>query len=248
MKRFLCLVLALMWVVGASALCEISAYDRLRGLGIEVPEESECIVQAWMDQINEEYRQYLGEGVVISADEELVTIMSLLGTGEYIRETDSFRTLTDGLYAFDMEMTWIEEGYERLLDAVERMSGGTIDIEDISIEIDEAILDEGEGEFPLRFTMNGDPCEYTLELDTDWMDIRVLDYLNRDIGKYDDRRRLWSMFDEGQGLIVFYRDGAWAKRFRQETGFRLMDNVDEEEGAGGVADFLGKLVFGLLFH
>ena len=248
MKRLLCLVLALMWVVGASALCETSAYDRLRGLGIEIPEESERIVRAEMDQIHEEYRQYHGPDLFIPVEEDLMTIMCLLGTGEYIKETDSFRTLTDGLYAFDMEMTWIQEDYERLLDAVERMSGGTIDIEDISIEIDEAILDEGQGTFPLRFTMNGDPCEYTLELNTDWMDLRVLDYLNRDIGKYDDRRRLWLMYDGGQGMIVFYRDEAWAKRFRQETGFRLMDKIDEEEGTGGLADFLGKLVFGLLFH
>ena len=208
-------------------MAEGNVFDTLRGLDIEISEDAEHGVQASIDEMAREYEEYLAQGFEFGRDSDIVEVLCLLGSGKYTHETDIITPWTDSVYAFDVEMTWIEEGYALLLDAVKRMSGGSIDIEDVSVEIGEAALEQGWGQFPLRFTMNGEPCEFTLQLSTDWMDLHILDDLNRELVKRDSEKKLWFTHDGGQGIILFYRDKAWVDRFQQATGVELSDVVYE---------------------
>lgn len=240
-KRLFLMLVALMMMCNAVALSKASIFDVLRGLDIDISEDAERAVRDEMEESLAQYSQYMeyaGRNIEVPAFDDYTWVMTYLGMGVYEPETDSFVPLTNGLYAFDMEMTWVEEGYELLLDAVERMSGGSIDIEDIRIEIDDAVFEAGWGEFPLRFTMNGEAHEYTLRLTSDWMDISVLDRLNEDLAQYGDPRRLWFLYDEGQGMILFYRDRTWVEKFQSVTGLRLMDHTGESP-VGDLGEALG---------
>ena len=206
---------------------EVNVFDTLRGLDIEISAEAERGVQEGIDEMTRSYEQYLAQGLEPGREEEIIEALFLLGDGRYDAQKDVITPWTDSVYAFDMEMTWIEEGYELLLNAVERMSGGAVDIENVNVDIGEDLWNKGWGEFPLRFTMNGEPCEFKLTLNTDWMDLRIIDDLNRELVKRDPEKKLWFTSADGQSLILFYRDRAWAERFQRETGLELSDVMYE---------------------
>ena len=127
-----------------------------------------------------------------------------------------------------MEMAWVNEGYELILDAVKRLSGRSVDIQNVNIEIDDATVEAGWGTFPITFEMNGEECSYTARLDRDWMDLGFLDYMNEKLKGIGDGRQLWFATDNGQAIVMFYRDKAWAERFSAATGIAFFDSMTDE--------------------
>ena len=223
----LCVILAVLALIGAALSEDVlgARLGVLRRLDIEISDDAEKLVRRDLSEVRS---YYPNAGVEEFLD--YTYILSWLGTGDYDRATWAMVPVTDGVYAFDTEMFSIEEGYMDLLGAVERMSGGSIGIADFRIAIDDEMWTRGKGRFPIEFSLNGQPCRYMARLQSDWMDLGLLDYLGDKVKAVDDGRQLWFMHDGGQGMIMFYRDAEWAARFEAATGCRLYANQAEVMG------------------
>ena len=223
----LCAILAVLALIGA-ALSEDALGARLgvlRRLDIDISEDAEKLVRHDLEEARSFYPNLGAEDLL-----DYASILTCLGAGDYDRATWAMVPVTDGVYAFDTEMFSIEEGYMDLLGAVERMSGGSIRIEGCRIDIDEEMWTRGKGRFPIEFSLNGQPCSYMARMDTDWMDLGLLDFLDERVKNLGDGRQLWFMHDGGQGVILFYRDAEWAARFEEATGCRLYASRSEVMG------------------
>jgi len=236
MKKLVIMLIVAM-LVGWNAVAERDYFTELRELGIDISDEAEGYARNEM----ETYKNYGFQDA--TQIENCMTILFLLGMGKYNKENDSTTPLTDSVYAFDMEMTWIQEGYVDVLDAVMRMSGGTVKIQNISIEIDDDMAEAGWGTFPISFEMNGEACSYTARLDTDWMDPGFLDFLNEKLKGLGDGRQLWFATENLQGIVMFYRDKAWIDRFSAATGIDFFGGMNEEVSVDPFA-FLGDWLTG----
>ena len=221
MKKLIMLLIIAM-IMGRSAMAERDYFAELRRLGIEISDGAEEYVRSEM----ESYKNY-GFSDKAQMDNYMM-VLFLLGMGKYNYEDNSIMPITDSVYAFDMEMTWVNEGYELVLDAVKRLSGGNVDIRNINIVIDDATAEAGWGTIPITFEMNGELCSYTARLDTDWMDPGFLDFINEKVKGIGDDRQLWFATDNGQGLVMFYRDKAWVNQFSAATGIVFFDSMTDE--------------------
>ena len=226
----LALVAALAILIASMcALAEDAVWEKietLRGLDIDISEEAAGKVAQAMAEWRDYYersdwaRESPGLLDFLDSYESLLSMLGN-GAGEYDEQTWEIIPITDDVYAFDAEMITIQVGYQELLHAVTRLSGGKIDIRNLSMSIPGAVLESGYGAFYMVFQINGKPVRYKAKLRTDWMDENILDFLNEQIRAIDPENQLWAMYDGGQGAILFYRDAAWAERFQAVTGCEL---------------------------
>lgn len=215
-------ILMLMGCASASSLLEEN-FALLESLGIEFSEEDKEMISRSIDETLANYPEDLLKKFGFDRDRfsDIPTILSWLGYGDTDYETGITTYSSDDVFAFDTEMYDVEGGYLELLNAVERMSGGAADIGNCEIEISEDLFMKGEGSFPIRFELNGQACEYTAKLQTDWMDCEIINYINRILKEQGIKESIWSMFDTGQGTVIFYNDADWAKEFEAATGCEL---------------------------
>ena len=220
-------MLMLLGCASASSLLEEN-FALLESLGFEIPEKVRTDISQSIDEtlaaIPDEIRDQFGYSRDYFSD--IPTILAWVGYGDFDYETGNTTHYSDDLYAFDTEMYDVEGGYLELLYAVERLSGGAVEIENYEIEIGEDLFLRGEGEFPISFELNGQACEYTAKLQTDWMDCGIINYINRILKEQGFAESIWSMYDGGQGLVIFYNDSDWARSFEAATGCELVRGVE----------------------
>lgn len=77
------------------------------------------------------------------------------------------------------------------------------------------------GVIHLYFSVNGEPYEYNMKLENDWLDPDIIRNINDAFQKSGIEKRVYAMGDGGQGCILLYRDKDWAKAFEKATGIEL---------------------------
>ena len=60
----------------------------------------------------------------------------------------------------------------------------------------------------------------------DWMDCRIIDFINDVFEKENNEKRLLCMINESQGFNVLYETVAWAKKFAEATSISLCLSSD----------------------
>ncbi len=244
MRRSLCAGLALlMLLTGAPAARAeaLSILNWLRGWANESREAS-APEEMWaaLEQTGLSFREGMAEKFWETLDEYAAQgwdmtlsyplLLSLIGMGEWDPETGEMTPYTDSFFAFDAEMFDIGGDYGTLLENVARISGGDIQIEDFRYSMDEAEeekwIDGEMATMQVEFALNGQACRFDAEQELDWLDCRIIDYVNEILRQSGSEKALWCMYDGGQGLVVFYDDAEWARMFERETGCALAATVE----------------------
>lgn len=213
MKRILALALALMCLLGAQAEGLSEKIAVIESLGIDFPETLE-------HEIRTEY----------GLDEEFMdypVLLSWLGFGWYNSVREEFVPYGDDVFAFDAEMWDISGDYIRLLEAAARISDGEVTVGDCSVETTGVFWEYGLGRQVIRFTMNGAERKFSAKMQGDWMDVGIIKYLNKCLEKDGSPRRVWCMYDMGQGFVVFCETQEWAANFEKATGYKLYLDADK---------------------
>ncbi|MCL1963694.1 MAG: hypothetical protein FWF69_01355 [Firmicutes bacterium] len=206
-----------------SALRPLSASDIttklhvLGELGIEFSQETGLSIEQSLYETASTWAD-LGIDVPISS---YPIILSMLGIGKYDPATQGFIPVTNSVYAFDAECLDITKAYGDFLLAVSRISNEEIRIDDYHSEVSEATFEAGIGTQEVTFTLNGNPYRFTAQFYYDWMDCTIIDYVNRILDEQGIDKRLWCMFDDGQGFVVFYNSAEWAREFSRRTNCPL---------------------------
>lgn len=192
--------------------------DALRALGIAFSEETAFFIEQSIDETKSMLADLGFEGSQFSS---YPIILSMLGTGIYDEATQQFIPLTDDVYAFDAECYDIEGAYGDFLLAVSRISNGEIRIDSYRSDVSETTWEAGIGTQQVAFRLNEKSYDFTAQFYYDWMDCTFIDYVNSILEAQGIEKRLWCMFDGGQGFVVFYNTAEWAQTFSARTGCPL---------------------------
>lgn len=196
----------------------------LEELGIEFSEETRGYIK---ESVNNSKALWADSGIDASQFSSYPSILLILGTRDYDMVTDSFIPLTDSLYAFDAECFDIIESYGDFLLAVSRISGGEIHVGNYHSDVDESIFESGIGTQEVTFDLNGHPYCFTAQFYYDWMDCGIIDFVNDILDEQEIDKRIWCMYDGGQGFVVFYNTAEWAREFYERTGCPLAVKANE---------------------
>ena len=189
----------------------------LRGLGIDVPEETVRKAEQELSQSKQRF----------SIDEQpwdfALVLLTDLGFGEYNYDTGVWTATSSDVYAFDAEIFDISHMYSLFLQGVSSIVPGFVcaDVSEAIDEWDEAELAANsaspgaEGVTTVRFTLNGHPYERRLNFYGDWFDSSAIDWINEVLAAEGFDGRLCAFSDGGQGLILFYGDDARIEQLRQ---------------------------------
>ena len=77
----------------------------------------------------------------------------------------------------------------------------------------------------MQFLCDGKECTYLAQVNYDWFDVGILDYMNEVLADMGNPKRLYFMSDGYQECIIFYCTQFWARRFEKKTGCRLYSNT-----------------------
>ena len=142
----------------------------------------------------------------------------------YNAETGEWAPAANGVFYFDMECGSIDTMYTDFLRGVSALDP-ELDFENIQEDISGANYDINKGKQSADFTWNGTSYRITGKVDYDWFDLGAADDLKNIIRDADTGKQLYFASDTDTGLIVFYRDAAWAKKFESATGIELYDSA-----------------------
>ncbi len=213
MKKIIALTLALMLLLGAQADRLSEKIAVIESLGVDFPETLENEIRAGYG-LDEEFMDY-------------PVLLSWLGFGWYNSVREEFVPYGDDVFAFDAEMWDLSGDYIRLLEAVARISDGEVAVDDCTVETKGIPAVYGLGRQVVRFTMNGTERTFRAKIRNDWMDTDIISYLNKCLKKDDSPRRVWCMYDMGQGFVVFCETQEWAENFEKITGYKLYQDADK---------------------
>lgn len=192
--------------------------DALHELGIAFSEETALLIGQSIDETKSRLADFGFDDAQFSS---YPIILSMLGTGKYDEATQQLIPLTNDVYAFDAECYDIEGAYEGFLRAVSRISNGEIRIDNCQSDVSETTLESGIGTQQVAFRLNDKSYDFTAQFYYDWMDCTLIDYVNSILEAQGIDKRLWCMFDGGQGFVVFYNTAEWAQAFWERTGYPL---------------------------
>ena len=194
----------------------------LDALGIEFSEETGLFIEQSIEQWIDEMAARFTDGEMdFTQFASYPAILSMLGTGKYDEATHSLIPVTNSVYAFDAECFDIVGAYGDFLIAVSRISNGEIRIDDYHSDVDMATFEAGKGIQEVTFNFNEKLYHFTAQFYYDWMDCTIIDYVNLILDEQGIDKRLWCMFDGGQGFVVFYNTTEWAREFSNRTGCAL---------------------------
>lgn len=186
----------------------------LRQLGIVGldDQEAEQMAQA-MEGIPEEYR----DGIDLTRE-----ILIQIGIGKEDPHSGEWRPTSHRVYAFDTEVFDLEHMYTNFLKGVAAVNRGEFAITGVEEDTSKVDWQAGNGEQTIRFLYDGHPHSFTAEVIYDWMDLRVVDFMNEVFEKEGNPKRLYRCAGPGDQIIVlFYEAGEWADRFEALTGLEL---------------------------
>lgn len=159
------------------------------------------------------------------ADNEVTSLLSYVGFGEYDDETWEWSPAGNGVYAVDMEFFEISRMYTNFLAGIEDIGGGELVFEDIEEDVWIGSAELGYGWKKVSFTLNG--ARHTLRpfMNMDWLDIGFADQVAKLVDRADTGKRLYFLYEPDTVFYVFYRDAAWAEEFEAKTGYELRERI-----------------------
>lgn len=177
----------------------------LEELGIDAPEEAAL----------QELERYG------ASEWSVLDVLYYAGDGEYDLDTWEWTPPRSGVYTFDVEVFDVGSMYTDFLRGVEGASRGELQFADI-VEDDSGIdFENGTGYKTVTFTFNGQEHIFRPTVMNDWFDMDFANDLADLVGKTEDGRRLYFLYDGYQMVSVFYCDAAWAREFARTTGYSL---------------------------
>lgn len=151
-------------------------------------------------------------------------LLSSIGAGEYNQEKQEWKAVSKTVYWFDFEGRDISYDYIDILNGIQGISNGELLLSHMSEDTGKVDWDKGTGTIEVTFTLNGRAYSYTADVDNDWIDPELIGYLNNILKENGIEKRVYSMGDNGQGAILFYKTEKWADEFKQKTGIKLEKN------------------------
>ncbi|MDO3410520.1 hypothetical protein QWJ34_12180 [Saccharibacillus sp. CPCC 101409] len=126
------------------------------GIGFSLPEEEliEQLTRHWERELYEE--------------EPYVLLLNIAGLEQFERGRGLYR-LSPQIWTFDIECVEEEDVYEQAVETMVAMTGGRIEIEELSGKVD---FDAAGTE--ISFTLNGKKHELYARLQGDWFDLDIL--------------------------------------------------------------------------
>lgn len=153
-------------------------------------------------------------------------ILSDMGKPNYDTDTWDFVGYSKQVYWFDFEGWDISEDYIEILEGVQTLAGEELAFVGMSENCDDVNWKKGSGTIRVTFWLNGHPYEYDAEVMNDWLDPGFIGFLNEVLETEKFKKRIYSCSDNGQGCILFYRDGDWAEEFTEKTGIELSREME----------------------
>lgn len=174
----------------------------LEDLGFQFTEEEREAMEEWPDA---------GYG----------DLLALAGWGEFDTETWEWSPTSSQVYALDTEVFNIDRMYPDFFQGLLSISNGELPITDVVQDDREVDWEEGTGTFHITLNYDGKEYNFTAEALYDWLDVGVLEQVNKMLKKEGVEKRFYATWNSMQGITVFYCDKTWARRFEGATGCKL---------------------------
>lgn len=155
----------------------------------------------------------------------ITMLLAAVGVGHFDAETFEWTPTSDIVYSFDVEVFDIDRMYTLFLQGIQSISGDEFEITQIREEAGGVEYPSGRETQRVQFLCDGKECTYLAQVNYDWFDVGILDYMNEVLADMGNPKRLYFMSDGYQECIIFYCTQFWARRFEKKTGCRLYSNT-----------------------
>lgn len=155
---------------------------------------------------------------------KIIDVLFCMSYDYYNADTGTWTAASDDVFYFDLECIFIDTMYSDFLQGVSALDP-ELDFENISEDISGADYENNQGKQSADFTWNGTSYRITGRVDNDWFDLDAADDLGSIIKNANTGKQLYFASDTGTGIILFYRDAAWAEKFESTTGIKLYDSA-----------------------
>lgn len=143
------------------------------------------------------------------------------GCGEWNNISEKYEQISKEVYAFDMEAMDISEEYITILNGIQEIGEGDFIFTDGKEDTSKVDMENGTGKIMITYQCNGVPCEYEAKMQYDWVDPGFIVTVSEQLEKQIPDKKLYYLFDDQQGMIVFWRDAAWGKQFLEVIGLEF---------------------------
>lgn len=156
--------------------------------------------------------------------DSFINLLGVIGYGSYDYDTEAWTPISTEVYGFDTEAFDIEKMYTDFMNGIIAISKDEFSITNINENLDEVNFDKGTGTQTISFKYNKHSYKFKGKVNNDWMDCRIIDFMNDVFEKEDNPKRLLCMPDGGQSYFVFYNTIEWAKEFTRKTQIPLSES------------------------
>ena len=154
-------------------------------------------------------------------------LLAAVGVGTYDTGTCEWTPTSDRVYSFDVEVSDIDRMYTLFLQGIQSINEDEFEITQIREEAGRLEYPSGRETRRVRFLCDGRECIYQAQMNYDWFDAGIFDYMNEVLAEAGNPKRLYFMSDGYQECIVFYCTEFWARRFERKTGCRLCCDTEK---------------------
>ena len=194
--------------------------EKLEPLGITGSDEE---MYRELEEVYGYYYRGTGYGDFLKSTD----LLCWLGMGQWDDVDGPWTPSSNGVFAPSIESYSPETMYSNFLRGVTAMVPGALEITDISQDNSRIDPEDWCGTIVLSFTLDGQ--RHTLELDAtgNWLDMDALARIGDIISASDSDKSLYFADDESAGLLVFFRDAAWASEFTRITRIPLYTDPND---------------------
>lgn len=179
------------------------------------------------DEVMEQHRRQAEDahGRIYVEGYPFCSLLCSVGCPVYNREAWPWKVtaFSEQAYWFEWEGNDIVTDYVNLLKGTEAISHGEIVFTDIKVSDEQVNWEDGSGALILNFCCNGHPYEFAMRVMSDWLDEDILKDIMIVLEQQGTGKKIYACDDNGQGIILFYRDAEWAKKFEDMTGIALSE-------------------------
>ena len=151
----------------------------------------------------------------------ITMLLAAVGVGHYDVKTYEWTPTSNIVYSFDVEVFDTERMYTLFLEGIQSINEDEFEITQIREEAGRREYPSGRETQSVWFLCDKRECFYRAQVNHDWFDVGILDYMNEVLAEAGNPKRLYFMSDGYQECIVFYCTEFWARRFEKKTGCRL---------------------------
>lgn len=160
---------------------------------------------------NDEQLKELKENEEEEMPVTFTVLLEMIGMGEEDEETGKWIPSSNKVYAFDSEVSDVDNMYTHFIEGVLAISNQEFGITEI-----EEVIEEDERHY-IKFQYNDHSYEFVGETEGDWMDCRIIDFMNQVFVKENNSKFLLCMPNESQGFNILYNTQEWAMTFAEKT-------------------------------